>query len=616
MSELSKESNRKLVQLDEMMDYFDLLAPAKAKEYASKYDLLELRDGDDTPIEEAYNSIKPIVTELMLEECSYKPKTEPYWHQLVAFYKHCNDEYYALFADMGTGKSKISIDIAAYKYLKNDIDAVLIIAPNHVHTQWIVEQLPVHCPVDYTALVWSSAKSNTNIFQHTLDDFLTPKINKLKVFAVNVEAFQSESIIPTVATYVKHNNVYTIVDEATRIKTPTAKRSKTIHKLEKYGHRAILTGTPVTKSPFGLWSMFEFLKKGFFGVNYFIFQQRHGVMMNGVNQQTGGRYKTLIDEKTWNIARKKINDTKEMRNGPLMPDDYLAISAAYGLSEKNIKFIEKQQEFVKYKRLEELKEQINPITFYANKADCLDLPEKIYETLYVQMDKEHKKIYTKLKNELLVEYEDKELTVTNKAALTTRLMQVCGGFFPYEVEGEIIKGAEHIQVMKKEAVMIGKKNTKLERIKEDLEELGSQFPIILWAKFIPELKYLYEVLKKDYKCCLYYGGTHQQERATIIDDFKLGVYDIFIGNPATAGFGLNLQNATTQYYYSNDYVVENRLQAEDRSHRLGVKDNCLYKDVVYKGTIDEKITRAITQGRDMNNFFKEQSLRELFEEEK
>jgi len=90
---------------------------------------------------------------------------------------------------------------------------------------------------------------------------------------------------------------------------------------------------------------------------------------------------------------------------------------------------------------------------------------------------------------------------------------------------------------------------------------------------------------------------------------------VFIGNAQTAGFGLNLQNATLQYFYSNTFRTEERLQAEDRSHRIGVKSTCVYKDVIVRGTVDEKVYESIKAGRDMNDYFKRVSLKELLSDD-
>jgi len=544
-------------------------------------------------------------------------KTKPYDHQGVAFEKFKDSEYFALFADMGTGKSKIAIDICAYRFQQGRINACLIIAPNNVHTQWVREQFPAHCPIEYKSFIWSSSKRGSKQWVEALALFLVEDSIKLKVLAVNVEAFQSDSVISTVATYVKNHSVFIIVDEATRIKNRAAKRTKTIHRLNKYGIRCILTGTPTAKSPFDLWSQMEFLQANYFDTSYFIFQHRYGIMMQGVNPYNGGRYQTLIDERMYNIVLNRLKKFKEARGGTLMPDDYETVAALYKVSEKNVRFIEQHPEYTRYKRLDELKSLIAKDVFSVKKEDCLDLPPKVYEKIYVDMSKEQRRIYKSLKTELLAQYEGQELTIANKVALTLRLMQVMGGFFPYTEAAIVLPGANpkfvsHDRVVK--AKLIGETNPKLEAIKADLDEVPDEQRIIIWAHFVAELKLIYAELKKDYSCCLYYGATPANDRLKIIEDFKANKYKIFIGNAATAGFGLNLQNATLQYYFSNTFKVEDRLQAEDRSHRIGVKSTVVYKDVIMKNTVDEKIHANIAAGRNLNDFFKSTSLHDMLED--
>lgn len=549
----------------------------------------------------------------------FKFKTEPYQHQLAQFEKHKDADYFGLFNDMGTGKSKIAIDICGYRYLKGDIEACLVIAPNNVHAQWVQEQFPMHCPVPYHATIWYSGKQGNRIWRRRLEDTLTSSERRLRVLSVNVEAFQSDAVIPTVATLVKNYKTFIIVDEATRIKNRGAKRTKIIHRLNKYGVRCVLTGTPTAQSPFDLWSMMEFLKANYFGINYFVFQHRFGVMMRGVNPYNGGRYTTLIDVKTWNIVKSKLKKTRQQRNGELMPDDYETISAIMKVSERDVKFIDQHDEYTKYKRLDELKLYIDSDVSSVRKVDCLDLPDKVYEVLPVQLSSEQRKVYDNLKTELMAEYEDKELTIVNKVSLTLRLLQVVGGFFPYVVDEDRImptpQGPQHYSERVGRAQLIGNKNVKLEAILADLEEVPEDQQMIVWAHFVAELKFIYEMLSKKYRCCLYYGGTFQQQRWKMVKDFQKGEYQVFVGNPATAGFGLNLQNATLQYYFSNSFHVEPRLQAEDRSHRIGVKETCVYKDVVAKNTIDEKVYSNIRVGRDMNEYFKQTTLKELLADE-
>ena len=541
----------------------------------------------------------------------YSSRTTPYRHQIEAFERFKDSEYFALIYDMGTGKTKTAIDIATYKFNKGEIDSVLLIAPNNIHTQWINEQFPLHCTTPYAYMVYSAQKRTNKIYGAKLERFLGYDLQgKMKILAVNVEAFQSQTVIPYIAKYVKLNKPFIIVDESSGIKTPTAKRTKNITKLNQYGCRCILTGTPATKSPFNLFSQYDFLKKDFFGCNYHVFQHRYGVLMRALNRDVNRMYTKLIDEKTFNTVKygiKTLLDEKELAGGARVLDssDYEMLHVMNSVSESVVKFIETADEFTTYRNMDRLRALIEPCTMSVKKEDCsFDLPPKIYAKLPVTMSPEQKKIYNNLKEELKAEYMGDTLTVANKLTMTTRLMQVVGGFFHYIDDRE-----------EKQFRNIGK-NMKLEALVRDLEEVDfSRTKVIVWCAYVPEIELVYKELSKLYNCCVYYGAVSTEKREVIKQEFQEGKYDIFIGNTQTAGYGLNLQNATLQYFFSNTFRVEARLQAEDRSHRIGVQQTCVYKDIVMQGTIDTKVTASIKAGRELNEFFKDMSFIEDTEED-
>jgi SNF2 family DNA or RNA helicase len=66
----------------------------------------------------------------------YQFKTSPYKHQLDAL-NDCKDkENWAFFMDMGTGKTKTTIDNLGILYLEGVIDSALIVAPKSVYAMW------------------------------------------------------------------------------------------------------------------------------------------------------------------------------------------------------------------------------------------------------------------------------------------------------------------------------------------------------------------------------------------------------------------------------------------------------------------------------------------------
>ena len=63
----------------------------------------------------------------------YTFKTTPYKHQQEVFDTSCEENYYALLMEMGTGKSKVAIDTMGYLFEKKEINTALVIAPKSVY---------------------------------------------------------------------------------------------------------------------------------------------------------------------------------------------------------------------------------------------------------------------------------------------------------------------------------------------------------------------------------------------------------------------------------------------------------------------------------------------------
>jgi len=218
------------------------------------------------------------------------------------------------------------------------------------------------------------------------------------------------------------------------------------------------------------------------------------------------------------------------------------------------------------------------------------------------MSAEQKKIYKDLVALLLARYADKELTVQNKVSLTLRLLQVCGGFFP---SPEL-----------KKPILIGTKNTKIERLKEDLEEIADE-RVIIWAHFIAEIEAITDELRTahpSWRVESYYGKTDKVKRRTLINDFQSGAIKILVCNQQTASFGLNLQRSNLHYFFSNTYSLEHRLQAEDRSHRSGQKWAVVYKDMIHKGSIEERVLEVLKNKKGLLDYFKTHELQDLIGE--
>ena len=87
---------------------------------------------------------------------NYRFKTKPYSHQLKALEKSWAEDTYALFMEMGTGKSKVLVDNIAMLYDRGAIKGALVVAPKGVYKNWDSIEFPVHMPehIEYTKVLW------------------------------------------------------------------------------------------------------------------------------------------------------------------------------------------------------------------------------------------------------------------------------------------------------------------------------------------------------------------------------------------------------------------------------------------------------------------------------
>lgn len=230
------------------------------------------------------------------------------------------------------------------------------------------------------------------------------------------------------------------------------------------------------------------------------------------------------------------------------------------------------------RNVDQLKEKIAPYSFRIRKDECLDLPPKVYQIRQVEMGDDQQSAYDAMKRDALVALSETEIATADMVLTQlTRLHQITCGFLR-DSEGKIHRF---------------KKNPKVEALKDILEETSDK--VIVWCNYVDNIEEVADELRKLYGdgVVTYYGGTSQKDRERAIESFQHGDAKVFIGNPATAGFGITLTASSTVVYLSNSYNLEHRLQSEDRAHRIGQAKSVLYIDLICDGTVDEKIVKAL-----------------------
>lgn len=245
---------------------------------------------------------------------------------------------------------------------------------------------------------------------------------------------------------------------------------------------------------------------------------------------------------------------------------------------------------LKKSREQELMERLHSIAFRATKAECLDLPETLDVIRHVDLEPAAMKTYRDLVKDSYAELANGEqkasvaVTVTNVLTRLLRLSQLTGGFIGDDESGSVQKISE----------------AKLKALEDILDAtLQENKKLVVIARFVPEIYAICNMLDKHgISYSLIMGGV--KDRAEQVACFQNNPdVSVFVGQIATAGLGITLTAASTMIFYSLDYSMSNFEQTKARIHRVGQKSNCTYLYLVAKGTVDEKVLRALRQKADL-----------------
>ena len=199
----------------------------------------------------------------------YKYKNTPMDHQKVALDKMWGEKNFALFMEMGTGKTFTVINWSSAMFINKDIEALLVVCPTSVKPVWIGE-METHCPIEHSVHVLESGGSSKC-------EKWMGEAPGFKVMVVGVEALSSGRAFNSAIDFVVGHKTAMVIDESSRIKTHSATRTKRCIKLgEACKARAILTGTPITQGMQDLYAQFAFLSKEIIGQkSYYGFLNRY-----------------------------------------------------------------------------------------------------------------------------------------------------------------------------------------------------------------------------------------------------------------------------------------------------------------------------------------------------
>lgn len=459
----------------------------------------------------------------------YNYKLKPFDHQRKALEEGWHRQEFGLFMEMGTGKSKVLIDNLGLLFLNGQINFALVLAPKGVYRNWVAKEIPEHMSDDIPHRVIRWVASPNKRQQEEMRS-VKDQFAGLTIFVMNVESFST-----------------------------------------KKGQTA------------GEWMARTFGNNGLIAIDESTTIKNHKAKRTKSLLKIASQFKyrrLLTGSPITKSPLDIFSQTEFLRPGLMGHESFYTFQGRYAVLQRRSMGAKSFQQIVGYKNLDELTDKIDTFSYRVLKKDCLDLPEKVYTARYVTLTDEQFRMYSLLQQQAMLLFEDGEI-VSAPAVITQmlRIQQVLSGHLKTD-DGE----------------MKYFPSRRMDALKEILEEHDGK--VIIWSRFRYDIIQITKMLNKEFgegSAAAYYGDTTDDERQSIVQQFQSpgSRLRFFVGNPATAGYGLTLTEADLVIYYANDFNLETRIQSEDRAHRIGQKNNVTYIDLISEGTIDEKIVEAL-----------------------
>lgn len=232
--------------------------------------------------------------------------------------------------------------------------------------------------------------------------------------------------------------------------------------------------------------------------------------------------------------------------------------------------------------------KIQPYVYQVTKDECLDLPPKLHDSRYFRMTQGQRELYEQAKWDILMSVESyDEIETYTLFRLFTALQQITCGF--WNRNGAELIECDHYRV-------------------DVLDELIGSLPqdeqMIVWSRFRYSVGQIVDRLEQVYgsdSVAQLHGGISDRDRE--IQRFRDGAR-FLVATQATGGHGLTLNEARYAVFYANGFKYSDRIQAEDRNHRIGQDKKITYIDLVCSGSIDERIQAALSEKENVARAFR------------
>lgn len=460
-------------------------------------------------------------------------KTNAWGHQLQAFWFAREMPGAILDMEMGTGKSKVVVDLIH----DSRAESIMIMCPERVVGVW-PKQFGIHSGGEKHIIDprrqtrrgdWEllPIKLRVELYEHALHECGCglPHVLMTNYSASAHEPFKSWAL--------RQHFDYIAYDECHRLRSHSGVWSRWAEKMRGRTDRALGgTGTFQAQSPLDVFGQVRAVEPGLFGQTYIGFEKRYAVK---------GGYEGKVVKG--------------------------------------------------YQNEDELAEKLSSIVYRAGE-EVLDLPEMLPDVnVEGRLSPRAHKAYRELENDLYAEVartlEDGstvigEVTADNVLVRMLRAMQMTGGILQLD-DGSI------------EEIDTGKRDL----LAEELEDIAPSEPVVVFAKFLPDLDNIRKIAEKMGRP---YGELSGRRSDALAADATLaegvGIAGVQI---QAGGTGVDFTRSRYGIYYSVGYSLGDYLQSRKRLQRPGQLERVRFRHLVMQGTIDEDVYAALAERKSVTD---------------
>ncbi|RCK64595.1 Nuclear protein STH1/NPS1 [Candida viswanathii] len=449
-----------------------------------------------------------------------------------------NNHLNGILADeMGLGKTIQSISLVTYLIEKKHESKFLVIVPLSTITNWTLE-FEKWAP-SVKVIVYKGSQQQRRSLQ--------PEI-RYGSFQVLLTTY--EYIIRERPLLSKFQYSHMIIDEGHRMKNSQSKLSQTLRTYYKTKNRLILTGTPLQNNLPELWALLNFVLPGIF------------------------------------------NSVKSF-------DDWFNTPFANTGSQEKIELTEEESLLV----IRRLHKVLRPFLLRRLKKDVeKDLPDKVEKVLKCNLSGLQYVLYQQmLKHNALFVGADVGGAKSGIKGLNNKIMQlrkICNHPFVFE---EVESVLNSLRLTNDLIWRVSGKFELLDRVLPKFKKSGHR--VLMFFQMTQVMDIMEDFLRwRDMKYLRLDGSTKAEDRQDMLKVFNApdSEYFCFLLSTRAGGLGLNLQTADTVVIFDTDWNPHQDLQAQDRAHRIGQKNEVRILRLITNDSVEEVILERAHQKLDID----------------